>query len=67
MYKSHERFCTSGTDLHAQSVLVNKISASELRRKFIKSALLLVGKHNFFNLKKKVFLTYDYKLDAANS
>ena len=24
-------FCTSGGDLHAQSVLVNKISASELR------------------------------------
>ena len=30
-----------GTDLHAQSVLVNKISASELSRKFIKSALLV--------------------------
>ncbi len=31
---------TFGTDLHAQSV-INKISASELRRKFIKSALLV--------------------------
>ena len=30
-----------GADLHAQSVLSSKISASELRRKFIKSALLV--------------------------
>ncbi len=30
-----------GADLHAQSVLVNKISASELSRKFIKNALLV--------------------------
>ncbi len=29
-----------GTDLHAHSVLSNKISASELSQKFIKSALL---------------------------
>ncbi len=28
-------------DLHAQSVLINKISASELSRKFIKSALVV--------------------------
>ncbi len=35
------RFCTFGTDLYAQSVLVNKISASEISRKFIKSALLV--------------------------
>ncbi len=28
-----------GADSHAQSVLINKISASELSRKFIKSAL----------------------------
>ncbi len=34
-------FCTFGTDLHAQLVLVNKISASELSPKFIKSALLV--------------------------
>ncbi len=33
-------FCTFGTDLYAQSVLINKISASELSRKFIESALL---------------------------
>ncbi len=38
----HTRYCTFGTDLHAQSVIINKISASELTRKFIKS-LLLVG------------------------
>ncbi len=37
----HTRFCTLGADLHAQSVLINKISASELSRKFVKSALLV--------------------------
>ncbi len=41
MYTLHTRFCTFGTDLYAQSVLSNKISASELSRKFIKSALLV--------------------------
>ena len=35
------RFCTFGADLHAQSVLVDKISASELSRMFIKSVLLV--------------------------
>ena len=34
-------FCTFGVDLYAQSVLVNKVSASELSQKFIKSALLV--------------------------
>ncbi len=37
----HTHFCTFGADLYAQSVLINKASASELRRKFIKSALLV--------------------------
>ncbi len=37
------RFCMLGTNLHAQSVLVSKISASELSQKFIKSALLVGG------------------------
>ncbi len=32
---------TFGTNLHAQSVLINKISASELSREFIKTALLV--------------------------
>ncbi len=32
---------TLGTDLHARSALINKISALELSRKFIKSALLV--------------------------
>ncbi len=41
MYTFHTHFCTFGTNLHAQSVLSNKISASELRRKFIKVALLV--------------------------
>ncbi len=35
------RVCTFGADLYTQSVLINKISASELRRKFIKGALLV--------------------------
>ncbi len=35
------RFGTFGTDLYAQSVLINKISALELSRKFNKSALLV--------------------------
>ncbi len=30
-----------GADLYAQSVIINKISASELSRKLIKSALLV--------------------------
>ncbi len=41
MYTLHTRFCTFGADLHAQSVLINKISASEISRKFINSALLV--------------------------
>ncbi len=46
MYTLHARFCTFGADLHAQSVIVNKISASELTRKFTKSWL----EHFFFLL-----------------
>ena len=38
---AHTFFCTLGADLYAQSVLINKISASELSRKLIKSALLV--------------------------
>ena len=41
MYTLHACFCMFGADLYAQSVLVDKISASELSRKFIKSALLV--------------------------
>ncbi len=37
----HAHFCTFGTDLYAQSVMISKISASELRRKSIKSELLV--------------------------
>ncbi len=40
---THTRFCTFGADLQGQSPLISKISASELSRKSIKSALL-VGK-----------------------
>ncbi len=38
-------FATFGPDLHAQSVLSNKISASELSRKFVKSTLLVGLQH----------------------
>ncbi len=41
LYSLHACFGTFGTDLFAQSVLINKISALELSRKFIKSALLV--------------------------
>ncbi len=45
MYTMHTRFCTFRADLCAQSVPINKISASELRGKFIKS-VLSVGQYN---------------------
>ncbi len=41
IYTLHTRFCMFGADFHAQSVLSNKISASELCPRFIKSALLV--------------------------
>ena len=39
----HALFSTFGADLHVQSVLMNEISASELRMKCIKVVALLVG------------------------
>ncbi len=33
-------FCTFGANFYAQSVLISKISASEISRKFIKSAIV---------------------------
>ncbi len=41
VYTLRAHYCTFGADLHAQSVIINKISASELSRKLIKSALLV--------------------------
>ncbi len=41
VHPAHTFFARFGADLHAQSVLVNKISASELWRKFTKGALLV--------------------------
>ncbi len=41
MYTLHTRFCTFGTDLYAQSVIINNISAAELSQNFIKSVLLV--------------------------
>ena len=34
-------FCTLGADLYAQLAIIGEISASELRRKFIRSPLLV--------------------------
>ncbi len=45
--KLHTCFCIFGTGLHAQSMLINKISALEPSRKFIKSAFL-VGNVEYF-------------------
>ncbi len=59
MYTLHTRSCTFGADLHAQSVLFNKISASELSRKLIKSTVrtLLVGEaHQGDGLLKNISL-----------
>ena len=41
VHVAHTFFARLGTDLCAQSVLNNKISASELSGKFIKSTLLV--------------------------
>ncbi len=41
MHVAHMFFARFGIDLHAQSVIINEISASELSRKFIKSVLLV--------------------------
>ena len=41
MYTLHSRFCTFCPNLYAQSVIINKISASELSRRLVKSALLV--------------------------
>ncbi len=40
-YTLHTCFCMFGTDLYSHSVLINKISESELSREFIKRALLV--------------------------
>ena len=46
-------FCKIGADLHAQSVISNKISASELSRKLIKSALLVGSSQSSNDEEKK--------------
>ncbi len=45
VFAQEEACTTEHADLHAQSVIINKISASELRRKLTKGALL-VGQVN---------------------
>ena len=65
MYTLHTRFCTFRADLYAQSVLINEISASELSRKFIKSALLAGQSRNRLSekstLSPKVYTTSKYR------
>ncbi len=39
--RMHTRFCTFGADLYAQLAFTNKISASELSRKFTKGPWLV--------------------------
>ncbi len=41
IHVAHTVFARFGADWHAQAVIISKIFASELRRKFIKSALLV--------------------------
>ena len=45
-YTFRTRLRTFDSDLHAQSVIINKISASELTKKFVKSALLVGRQSN---------------------
>ena len=40
-YRWHTCFCKFGADLHAQSVLIDKMSAPELSREFTKSAFVV--------------------------
>ena len=49
-------FCTFGSDLHAQSVLIDEISASELSRKFIKSELLVGYEYLFPSCHSSVYI-----------
>ncbi len=64
-YTLHAHFCTFGADAYAQSVLSNKISASKLRRKFIKS--VLVGKSHiaqvtkFSDRQKQIYVRFHVK------
>ena len=48
IYTLHSRFSTFGADLHAQSVIIDKISASELSQKFIKVIIVGWVKSSFF-------------------
>ncbi len=54
----HTHLHTFGTNLYAQSVLINKISSSELSWKFIKSALLVGYSSKFFLKQLDFFLTW---------
>ncbi len=61
MYTLHiTRFCMFDADLYAQSVFINKISASELSQKFIKIALLVghrrVARHHLLTNKTMMVL-----------
>ena len=54
-------FARLGADLHARSVLVDKISVSKLSRKFIEIALLVGYKQNFLSKKKAHHAELDVK------
>ena len=43
-YTLHTCFCMFGTNLYAQSVLINKISASQLSQKFVKRVRCWLGR-----------------------
>ncbi len=58
----HTHFCMFGADLYAQPVLINKTSASELSRKFIKSVLLVGFEvlYSFFFFLQELVLREDF-------
>ena len=59
IYMLHTHFCTFDANSYAPSVLINKISASELSRMFIKSALL-VGQVNCNFAKIAVITNHEF-------
>ena len=67
VYTLHACFCTLCANLCAQSVLINKISASELRQKFIKIALSVGYTHPRFPDKERLSAKVAWNGDAVSS
>ena len=67
MYTLRTCFRTFGTDLHAPSMLIDKISASELKRMLVKSALLVGYSERivFFSPLTDHFFHYSSKLNCT--